>query len=115
MYSFVVSRGWLFLGRHGHGPEEELRRLLEPEIKGRVNAVFSGHEHFYQKIRPQQGIHYFISGGGGKVRRGVRPDPEVEFAAETLHFLDIELTGAELRYTAISDKGQKIHAGVIGR
>ena len=27
-----------------------------------INAVFTGHEHFYERIKQQQGIYYFITG-----------------------------------------------------
>ncbi len=117
LYSFVAGKSrffGLFRGGYGHGPEEEFRRILEPELKGKVDAVFSGHEHFYQKIRPQGGIHYFISGGGSKIRKGaVKKHEQVEFAAEALHFLDIELSASALRYTAISGRGAPLHAGTI--
>ncbi len=117
MYSYTVSGGMaLMTMRHGHGPEDALRAILEPEIKGKIDVVLGGHEHFYQKIRPQEGIHYFISGGGGKVRRGaVFRHPQVEFAAETLHFLDFELSSSELHYAAVSNRGAVIHSGVITR
>ena len=26
-----------------------------------VNVVFAGHEHFYERIKPQKGIHYFTA------------------------------------------------------
>ncbi len=116
LYSLVVSRRSYFgpLRGYGHGPEMALRRLLEPEIRGKIDVVLSGHEHFYQKIHPQHGVHYFISGGGARVRRGaVRKHPQVAFAAEVLHFLDMELTEKELRYAAISVQGAQIHAGRI--
>ncbi len=115
IYSFAVTAtlGRL-IGQHGHGSEEDLRRILEPELKGKVDVVLSGHEHFYQKIRPQNGIHYFVSGGAAKIRRGVeKHNRQVEFAAETLHFLDFELSAGELKYAAISDKGAQIHSGAI--
>ena len=35
-----------------------------------MDVVFNGHEHFYERIKPQQGIYYFISGSGGKLRKG---------------------------------------------
>lgn len=54
-----------------HGPSMGLRARLEPLfVKYHVNAVFSGHEHFYERIKPQQGIYYFISGGAGQLRAG---------------------------------------------
>jgi len=53
-----------------HGSDQELREQLEPLfLKYGVDAVFAGHEHFYERIKPQKGIYYFISGGAGKVRK----------------------------------------------
>ena len=64
-----------------HGSDTKLREQLEPLfLKYGVDAVFSGHEHFYERIKPQKGIYYFISGGAGKAaqrrRREDRPDGE---------------------------------------
>src|SRR5262245_39192867 len=46
-----------------HGPSLGLRQILEPLflIYG-VNAVFSGHDHIYERTKPQKGIYYFVSG-----------------------------------------------------
>ena len=54
---------------------------LEPLfLKYGVDVVFSGHEHFYERIKPQKGIYYFTSGGAAKLREGDveqdRPDRE---------------------------------------
>jgi hypothetical protein len=35
-----------------------------------VSAVFTGHEHFYERSAPQKGIVHFIVGASGKLRRG---------------------------------------------
>jgi hypothetical protein len=43
-----------------HGSEVDLRAVLEPLfVKYGVNVVFAGHEHFYERLKPQQGIYYF--------------------------------------------------------
>ena len=48
-----------------------LRTQLEPLfLKYGVNVVFAGHEHFYERIKPQKGIAYFITGGSAKLREG---------------------------------------------
>ena len=39
-------------------------------IKYGVNVVFAGHEHFYERIKPQHGITYFTAGGSSKLRSG---------------------------------------------
>ena len=33
-----------------------------------VDVVFAGHEHFYERLKPQKGINYFIAGGAAKLR-----------------------------------------------
>jgi 3',5'-cyclic AMP phosphodiesterase CpdA len=54
-----------------HGSETDLRLVLEPLfVQYGVNAVFSGHDHVYERIKPQKGIYYFVSGSAGQLRRG---------------------------------------------
>ena len=35
-----------------------------------VDVVFAGHEHFYERLKPQKGIIYITQGGAAKLRRG---------------------------------------------
>src|ERR671927_30295 len=54
-----------------HGSSSSLRDVVEPLfLKYGVNVVLAGHEHFYERIKPQKGIYYFISGAGGQLRNG---------------------------------------------
>ena len=54
-----------------HGSDVELRKVLEPLfVQYGVDAVFAGHEHLYERIKPQKQIYYFTSGAGGKLRKG---------------------------------------------
>ena len=54
-----------------HGSDETLRTQLEPLfVKYGVNVVLTGHEHFYERIKPQKGIAYFITGSSAKLREG---------------------------------------------
>jgi len=109
LYSYVTKNR---LGmKRGHGGDEKLRPVLEPLlVEGKVDVVFSGHDHFYQKIRPQNGIHYFVSGAGGQIRPGVdKRHPNVEFAAEELHFLEVEMDESRLLYTPIPHQGRPLH------
>src|SRR5688500_13167169 len=54
-----------------HGSDLTLRRTLEPLfIKYGVSVVLTGHDHFYERIKPQNGIVYFVVGAGGKLREG---------------------------------------------
>jgi hypothetical protein len=101
---------------HGHGGSSRLRAVLEPLMAGKIDAVFTGHDHFYMKISPQRGIHHFISGGGSRLRSGGNFNhPQVEFGARQLHFMDVELTPHQLSYRAVNSRGLVIHSGVVAK
>ena len=111
IYSYI-KKGFLF--PKGHGSNLYLQSVIEPEIVDHVDLVLAGHEHFYQKIRPEKGVHHIISGGAGKQRKGVRMDhPNVERASLDYHFMDLGLTAETLRYQTINDAGLLIHSGEI--
>jgi predicted phosphodiesterase len=96
-----------------------LRLVLEPIlIEGDVDVVLTGHEHFYERMRPQHGISYFISGGAGSLRAGDirRPSDIMARGFDTdFHFLMMEVSGDTLYFQAISRTGETIDAGSITR
>jgi len=102
-------------GRYAR-PAQIYRALLEPLfLKHGVKVGFSGHEHFYERIKPQQGITYFISGGAGSLRvADIRPTglTDVGFDRD-YHFMLVEISGDELFYQAISRTGATIDSGVV--
>jgi calcineurin-like phosphoesterase family protein len=101
-----------------HGSAVELRVVLEPIfVRYGVNVVFSGHEHFYERITPQKGIYYFISGAAGQLRRGDVERSEFKAAAfdQDQSFMLVEIAGADLFFQAISRVGQIVDSGTIRR
>jgi hypothetical protein len=101
-----------------HGSDLQLREQLEPLfLKYGVDAVFAGHEHFYERIKPQKGIYYFVSGGAGKVRKGdVGKTNLTAKAFDTgYHFMIVELTKDTLHFQTISDQGQTVDSGALPR
>ena len=54
-----------------HGSDISLREVLEPLfLKYNVSVVLTGHDHFYERVKPQKGIVYFVVGSGGQLRAG---------------------------------------------
>ena len=101
-----------------HGSAVLQREKLEPLfIKYGVNVVLSGHEHFYERIKPQKGIQYFILGNSAKVRRGdlQKTDLTEKGFDQGYSFMLIEIAGDELTFQTISDKGATIDQGTIHR
>jgi len=100
-----------------HGSSEELRKVVEPIfVKYGVNAVFAGHEHFYERIKPQKGIYYFIWGAGGKLREGdVSKGSSLTEKAfdKDMSFMLLEIAGKEMHFQVISRTGETVDSGVI--
>ena len=99
-----------------HGSDEILKGKLEPLfVKYGVNVVFTGHEHFYERIKPQKGIQYFVRGNSAKLRRGdISPSGLTAFGYDNGHaFMIIEVDGDELHFAAINEAGKTIDSGVI--
>jgi hypothetical protein len=99
-------------------PARLLRQSLEPLfVRHGVTVAFSGHEHFYERIKPQQGITYFISGGAGSLRIGdIRKTPLTDSGFDRdYHFMLIEIDGKDLYFQTITRTGATVDAGVIRR
>lgn len=102
----------------GRGPELELRKVLEPIfVKYGLDVVFAGHEHIYERMRPQQGIHYFTAGGAAKLRVNDTREgelTEVGFATDR-SFMIVEVDGDSLFFQAFSGAGNTVDKGVLVR
>jgi 3',5'-cyclic AMP phosphodiesterase CpdA len=103
-------------GRYTAGASS-LRRALEPVlVGGDADVVLSGHEHFYERMHPQRGIFYFVSGAAGSLRPGdIRPSsPLTARGFDTDYsFMLMEIVDDELYFQAISRQGETVDAGVL--
>ena len=100
-----------------HGSDAKLRQVVEPIfVKHGVDIVFNGHEHFYERIKPQQGIYYFISGSGGKLRKGdVKEGSPLTGKAydSDMSFMLLEIDDKQMHYQVVSRKGETVDSGII--
>ncbi len=109
----------LYSSGERHGSDIRLRRTLEPMLLANdVTVVFTGHDHFYERTKPQNGITYFVVGSGGKLRAG-NVDSSSGITARALDtdlaFLVAEIDGDQLTFNTISRSGAVIDSGVITR
>jgi predicted phosphodiesterase len=101
-----------------HGPSTELRHMLEPLfIKYGVQIVFAGHEHVYERVKPQNGISYFTEGASGSLRKGNLRKTDLTAAGydQDRSFMLVEIAGDELFFQTISRTGLTVDSGVIPR
>ncbi len=109
----------LYSSGRTHGSALEARAILEPLfVKYGVSVVFSGHDHIYERIKPQKGgIVYWVSGAGGRLRKGDlrATDMTAKGFDSDNHFIIVEITGDDLYFQAISRTGATIDSGVVHR
>jgi hypothetical protein len=103
---------------HGkfHGPDVDLRKLLEPIfLQNGVRVVFSGHEHLYERLSPQHGIDYFVLGNAGELRvHNLRPSTETAKGFDTDQSFElVEIAGDQLYFQTISRTGKTVDSGVL--
>ncbi len=109
----------LYSSGERHGSDIELRNTLEPIfLQHNVSVVFAGHDHFYERLKPQKGIAYFVVGSAGKLRDG-NIDRRTGLTARgfdtDLSFLAAEIYEDEMTFNTIARDGQVVDSGVITR
>jgi hypothetical protein len=101
-------------GKH----EEEAKFRIGIEkilVAAGVQATFAGHNHFYARMKPRDGVVHFISGGGGRVLKTPEKD---EFTAEALsahHFMYLEVTEEKMDFWAVPTAGPPFDHGTLLR
>jgi tartrate-resistant acid phosphatase type 5 len=88
-----------------HSNTDGMEQLLPLFASGGVRVVFSGHEHNFQHSHPD-GIDYFVSGAGSKVRKGA-PDgferARTVSWSDNAHFLLVTLDGNQMTVRPIGE------------
>ena len=108
----------LYSSGRTHGSSLESRATLEPLfVKNGVSVVLTGHDHIYERIKPQQGIQHFVVGSGGSLRRGdlARTNLTAKGYDQDYVFLLAEIAGDEMYFAAFTRKGQVVDSGVFSR
>jgi hypothetical protein len=92
------------------------RRTLEPiYVNNGIDVVFSGHEHFYERLVPQNGIVYFVAGASGSVRAGEMQlsDRVARGYDKDLSFMLVEISGDTLYFQTLNRVGETVDSGHI--
>ncbi len=99
-----------------HGPDKDLRAVLTPIFqKYGVTVVLSGHEHVYERIKPENGIYYFVLGNSGELRyHNLKPSSDMAAGFDTdRDYMLVEIAGDKFYFQTISRTGQVVDGGVL--
>jgi len=117
LWKIAVFHHPIYSSGKKHGSDLRLRKRLEPLFtRYGVQVAFSGHDHIYERTKPQNGIQYFVTGAGGQTRRGgidLKSPIRAASYDEDNHYMLIEVDEVEIGFKAISEKGETIDSGII--
>lgn len=107
----------LYSSAKRHGSDPALRAALEPLfVRHGVAIVFAGHDHVYERTKIIDGVQYFVTGAGAKLRKGDLDPGSRFFAAgddSTNSFMFIELTPQRFAFWSIDAAGRILDAGTL--
>ncbi len=107
VWKFVFLHHPLYTVRGQHAPAEVLRHAIEKSLHdSHVQFVLGGHNHFYTRMKPVDGMMQMISGGGGRHLAFPLTDRCAELSARTYEFLGIEVFPDKVRFIAIDQYGK---------
>lgn len=114
VYSSAKKHGW---NSSDQDEMESVRSALEPLfVKYGVKVVLSGHDHVYERLKPQKGIRYFISGAGSQTRVGnlQTNSPYYDFGNDReLSFMLFSARPDAINYWTINAAGAVIDSGAV--
>lgn len=99
-----------------HGSDLSLRAAWAPIFERHgVQLVLAGHDHDYERITPQNGVAYVVTGGGGIGTRPVGRSSFTAFAEDVIHFVYVEVGIDTAVLHAIDATGTEFDSAVIPR
>jgi acid phosphatase len=106
VWKFVFMHEPLYTVRGPHGPDVSLRAAIHDSLKqNHVQFILSGHNHFYARMKPVDGMVQLISGGGGRPLASPKNDHCAETTAGKYHFLGVEVLPDKVHFEAIDQEG----------
>jgi hypothetical protein len=100
-----------------HGPDIDLRNQLMPLFtQYGVNVVWYGHEHVYERLKPQQGIYFFLEGESGQLRyHNIRESCDLDVIRLDTErtFMLVEVDGDQLYFQTITRTGATVDSGQL--
>jgi 3',5'-cyclic AMP phosphodiesterase CpdA len=92
-----------------HGDEKKTREILVPALaRAKFDVVFNGHDHAYERFKPQNGVTYIVTGAGGAERYPRRQTRAITafFDNKNVSFTRLDINKKTLRGRQITAEGR---------
>ena len=97
----LLHIGMFSTGPHGGDPDL-VRDLLPVLERGRVAAVFAGHDHDYERSRHGVMVHVVTGGGGGPLYDQKKTSPDSVKFVKAYHFCKLTRQGPRVRVQVLT-------------
>ncbi len=115
---------WRFIVVHhgpwSAGPHGSNTRLLAGDAEAlfaahKIDAVFSGHDHIYER-GDYHGIRYVVTGGGGAPLYPIKaPLPSTKKMESTHHFVEVTVAGETVKLVTHRSDGSILERAAFGK
>lgn len=102
-------------GDHGEdlGFIPEIKRQLLPVLREKADVYLAGHDHDLQALKPDGGVWFFVSGGGGQDTRPLRTSACRQWADSMHGFTVLEADNEKLTVSFFDADGQPVQNGRV--
>jgi tartrate-resistant acid phosphatase type 5 len=93
-----------------------MQARLWPILRGRVDAYLCGHQHAMARMEPRDGVHFFMSGGGGgSLSRVAKNAPGAVFAESNFGFLTLDADDRAMTIAIFDAQGRPYSSETVAR
>lgn len=96
-----------------HGSDRNVQKRWSPLfVQNKVALVIAGHDHDYERSKPQSGVTYLVSGGAANLRP-VGKSSFTAYSTSKYHFVDLAVYADRLVGRAVDQDGNAFDQWVI--
>lgn len=98
-----------------HGDDAEMGAVWDRLLRGKAVAVLSGHDHDYQRFKPEDGITQIVAGTGGRGLYDVNEEDSRLAASDDKTFgaLRLELRRGRADYDFVTIDARSLDSGTL--